>query len=52
MFQGAVWPAMSAMFVNWSPPLEKSRLIGMAGAGSWIGNVVALPLGSYLCLNG
>lgn len=37
--------AMSAMFVNWAPALEKSSLIGFAAAGSWLGNVVALPLG-------
>ena len=37
--------AMSAMFVNWAPSLEKSSLIGFAAAGSWLGNVVALPLG-------
>ena len=44
--------AISAMFVNWAPSLEKSRLIGFSTSGSSIGDIVALPLGSYLCLNG
>ncbi len=36
---------MSAMFVEWAPTREKSSLIGFAAAGSWLGNVVALPMG-------
>ncbi len=52
VIHGAVWPAMSSMFVFWAPPLEKSRLIGISAAGSWIGNVIALPLGGYLCEHG
>jgi len=27
-------------------------LAGMASAGSWFGNIVALPFGGYLCVNG
>ncbi len=47
-----VWPAVNDIFVRWIPESEKSRLIGFASAGSKIGNIIALPLGSYLCLNG
>ena len=27
-------------------------LAGMASAGSWFGNIIALPFGGYLCTNG
>ena len=43
---------MSSMFVNWAPPLEKSRLVGFSSAGLNIGNMAALMLGSFLCVNG
>ena len=42
---GSLWP-------YWAPPLERSTLLGFSSAGSQIGNVVALPLGGWLCLNG
>jgi MFS family permease len=31
---------------------ERSRLVGMASSGSWVGNIIALPLGSFLCVSG
>ena len=40
--------AISSLYVPWSPPMEKSRLIGFSTAGTWIGNVVALPVGKML----
>lgn len=46
---GMMWPAISAIFVKWAPPFEKSRIIGFSSSGSNIGNVVALPLGGFLC---
>jgi hypothetical protein len=45
-------PSISSIWSRWAPPLERSRLAGMASAGSWIGNIIALPLAGYLCLNG
>lgn len=36
----------------WAPPNERSRIIGIANAGSQIGNVIALPLGGWLCVAG
>jgi MFS family permease len=47
-----IWPAFAAFWSGWAPPNERSRLIGIANAGSQIGNVIALPLGGYLCING
>lgn len=51
-FKGAVWPAISMLYVNWAPPLEKSRLIGFSTAGVNIGNIVALQMGGWLCEDG
>jgi len=47
-----MWPAASTMWSRWAPPGERSRLIAFGNAGSQIGNVVALPLGGFLCVNG
>ncbi len=49
---GLLWPAISSRVVNWAPPSEKSRLIGIASSGSYVGNVFALELGGYLCVSG
>ena len=49
---GCVWPAVSHLYVNWAPPLEKSRMIGFSSSGVNIGNIAALILGSYLCAHG
>ena len=43
---------MSALFIKWIPQSEKSRLIGFSGSGSSIGNIIALPIVSYLCVEG
>lgn len=50
--KGLVWPAISDIFIRWVPVAEKSRLIGFASAGNNLGNIIALPLGSYLCESG
>lgn len=50
--KGMVWPAISDIFIRWVPVAEKSRLIGFSSAGNNLGNIIALPLGSYLCING
>jgi hypothetical protein len=31
---------------------ERSILVGIGNSGSQIGNAIALPLGSFLCLHG
>lgn len=49
---GAFWPAMSSLWAHWAPPTERSRLVGIANAGSQIGNVAALSLGGLLCVKG
>jgi len=52
IFHGMVWPAIYDIFIRWVPTAEKSRLIGFSSSGSSLGNIIALPLGSYLCVNG
>lgn len=49
---GAFWPSMSSLWAYWAPAHERSRLVGIANAGSQIGNVVSFSLGGYLCVNG
>ena len=47
-----MWPSISSMFIKWATPEEKSRLIGFASSGTNIGNIIALPLGGWLCEEG
>lgn len=49
---GVFWPSFSQFWVSWAPPLERSRLISISNAGAQIGNVIALPLGGFLCEHG
>ncbi|CAF0884850.1 unnamed protein product, partial [Brachionus calyciflorus] len=49
---GALWPAMSSLFVHWTPSNERTKIIGTATAGAWVGNIVALPVGGVLCVYG
>ena len=36
----------------WAAPNERSRLVGMSHAGGYIGNIVTLIAGGYLCVWG
>ncbi|XP_010898587.1 sialin [Esox lucius] len=47
--EGVTFPAMMAMWACWSPPLERSRLITLSGAGANFGAFVALPLTGFIC---
>jgi MFS family permease len=49
---GAFWPSVSSFWAYWAPSVERGRLVGISSSGSRIGNVVALSLGGYLCVNG
>lgn len=51
-FHSAWFPSLGSIWVNWLPPNEKSRLLGLASSGSYIGSTLALPFGSFLCING
>jgi MFS family permease len=52
MVKGLAFPTYSAYYVNWAPPLEKSRLIGLTVAGGPIGSFISLIFGGFLCNNG
>lgn len=43
---------MSTIFVSWAPARERTKIIGTSTAGAWVGNIIALPLAGYLCVNG
>ncbi|XP_056154475.1 sialin isoform X2 [Lampris incognitus] len=47
--EGVTFPAMMAMWARWAPPLERSRLMTLSGAGANFGAFVALPLTGYIC---
>jgi len=42
---------MHAMLGVWAPPLERSRLVSFALAGSGIGTVFAQPISALLCVS-
>ena len=43
---------MSTVWVAWTPNHERSKMVGSSTAGAWIGNIIGLALGGYLCTNG
>nr|KAG5687655.1 hypothetical protein BaRGS_027547 [Batillaria attramentaria] len=47
--QGVTFPAMNVLWANWAPPLENSKLGGLAYSGSQVGNVITFPLAGLLC---
>uniref|UniRef100_A0A3Q1EN66 Sialin n=1 Tax=Acanthochromis polyacanthus TaxID=80966 RepID=A0A3Q1EN66_9TELE len=47
--EGVTYPAMMAMWTRWAPPLERSRLMTLAGSGGNFGAFLALPLTGYIC---
>uniref|UniRef100_A0A6P7FXI1 Sialin n=1 Tax=Diabrotica virgifera virgifera TaxID=50390 RepID=A0A6P7FXI1_DIAVI len=48
IFEGVTVPAINAVWAQWSPPLERSRLITISYSGSFVGTVVAMPVCSLL----
>ncbi|XP_071171387.1 sialin-like [Mytilus edulis] len=49
---GAVFPAMHALWGNWAPPMERSKLTAFTYAGAQVGNVITFPLAAVLCKYG
>uniref|UniRef100_A0A8C5WLN6 Sialin n=1 Tax=Leptobrachium leishanense TaxID=445787 RepID=A0A8C5WLN6_9ANUR len=47
--EGVAYPAMHAMWSQWAPPLERSRLVSLTFAGAELGTVVSLPLSGLIC---
>ncbi|GLG97099.1 Putative inorganic phosphate cotransporter [Gryllus bimaculatus] len=48
LFEGITYPSIHAVWNQWAPPLERSRLATIAFSGSYFGTVVALPLSAFL----
>uniref|UniRef100_A0AAY4CFQ5 Sialin n=1 Tax=Denticeps clupeoides TaxID=299321 RepID=A0AAY4CFQ5_9TELE len=46
---GVTLPAMMAMWACWAPPLERSRLMTISGAGTSFGAFVAFPVTGIIC---
>ncbi|KAK3095452.1 hypothetical protein FSP39_014818 [Pinctada imbricata] len=49
---GTCFPAMHALWGNWAPPLERSKLTAFTYAGAQVGNVITFPLAAMLCKYG
>ncbi|XP_014678873.1 PREDICTED: sialin-like [Priapulus caudatus] len=48
LFEGMAYPSIHALWSNWAPPLERSRLSTIAFSGSYLGAVIAMPLSGIL----
>ncbi|XP_031343540.1 vesicular glutamate transporter 1-like isoform X2 [Photinus pyralis] len=48
LFEGVTYPCIHAIWAEWAPPLERSRLAAIAFSGCYIGTVVAMPLSALL----
>ncbi|XP_057337776.1 vesicular glutamate transporter 2.2-like [Microplitis mediator] len=44
IFEGVTYPCIHAIWANWAPPLERSKLATLAFAGSSVGTVFAMPV--------
>ncbi|KAL5021879.1 hypothetical protein ScPMuIL_001034 [Solemya velum] len=49
---GVCFPAMHALWGNWAPPMELSKLVAFTYAGAQVGIVVTFPLAGVLCQYG
>ncbi|XP_077989953.1 vesicular glutamate transporter 1-like [Glandiceps talaboti] len=47
-FEGVTYPAIHAIWSRWAPPLERSKLVTFAFAGSYVGTVISMPLSGLL----
>ncbi|XP_046330784.1 sialin-like isoform X2 [Haliotis rufescens] len=50
--ESVMYPASQALWANWSPPWERSRLIGISLSGGQFGNALIFPIGGLLCSYG
>ncbi|KAK3788190.1 hypothetical protein RRG08_020896 [Elysia crispata] len=47
--EGVTFPAMHAMWGDWAPVWERSKLAAFTYAGAQLGTVFSLPISGYLC---
>lgn len=46
--QGVTYPCIHAIWANWAPPLERSKLATLAFSGSFLGTVFAMPVSGMM----
>nr|XP_003706045.2 PREDICTED: vesicular glutamate transporter 2 isoform X1 [Megachile rotundata] len=46
--EGVTYPCMHAIWANWAPPLERSKLATFAFSGSFFGTVFAMPVAGLM----
>ncbi|KAL5009865.1 hypothetical protein ScPMuIL_012170 [Solemya velum] len=49
MGEAMMYPGAQALWAKWSPPDERSRLVGFAFGGCQLGNALAFPISGLLC---
>ncbi|XP_046377073.2 sialin-like isoform X1 [Haliotis rufescens] len=47
--EGVTFPAMHAMWGNWAPVWERTKLAGFSYSGSQLGTVISMPISGLLC---
>jgi len=50
--EAMMYPGMQSLWAKWSPPHERSRLVGFAFGGSQLGNALTFPFAGLLCAYG
>lgn len=50
--EAMMYPGMQSLWARWSPPHERSRLVGTAFGGSQLGVALTFPLAGLLCAYG
>lgn len=48
LFEGVTYPSIHAIWANWAPPMEKTKLATFAFAGSYFGTVISMPISGAL----
>lgn len=46
--EGVTYPCIHAIWANWAPPLERSKLATLAFSGSFLGTVFAMPVAGLM----
>ncbi|XP_015604932.1 sialin isoform X2 [Cephus cinctus] len=46
--EGVTYPSVHAIWANWAPPLERSKLATIAFSGSFVGTVISMPVAGLM----
>lgn len=47
--EGALYSATHALWGRWSPPHERTKLVGISFSGGQFGNAMIFPIGGFMC---